>query len=150
MVIAMLNGIYMAFTSDLSTSDFWLLKNMGYEPVAVVLGNTVYSMGAVGGIAGSLKGLTKGEIPQFTEIMYNAREMALGRMKEEADKLGADGVVGVKLDIRNYSPSGTELEIIAVGTAVKYTGKTDGSKIDPTIVMQLKGSEINKGQLGRM
>ncbi len=130
----------MAFTSDLSTGDFWLLKNMGYEPVAVVLGNTVYSMGAVGGIAGGLKGLTKGEIPQYTEIMYNAREMALGRMKEEAEKLGADGVVGVKLDIRNYGGNGTELEITAVGTAVKYTGKKGDSTIDPTLVMQLKGT----------
>ena len=130
----------MAFTSDLSTSDFWLLKNMGYDPIAIVLGNTVYSMGVVGGIAGGLKGMTKGEISQYTEIMYNAREMALGRMKAEAEKLGADGVVGVKLDIRNYSTSSTEMEIIAVGTAVKYTGKKGDSKIDPTVMMQLKSS----------
>ena len=45
----------MAFTSDLSTSDFWLLENMGYEPIAIVLGNTVYSMGVVGGISEASK-----------------------------------------------------------------------------------------------
>jgi uncharacterized protein YbjQ (UPF0145 family) len=139
----------MAFTSDLSTSDFWLLKNMGYEPIAIVLGNTVYSMGVVGGIGGSLKGMTKGEISQFTEIMYNAREMALGRMKAEAEKLGADGVVGVKLDIRNYGASQTEMEIVAVGTAVKYTGKKSDSKIDPTVVMQIKSSEVTGNLSGR-
>lgn len=135
----------MAFTSDLSTSDFWLLKNMGYEPVALVLGNTVYSMGFVGGLMGSLKGMTKGEIPQYTELMYNAREMALGRMRQEAEKLGADGVVGVKLNI-SYMRNGEEMEIVAIGTAVKYTGNKSGS-IDPTIVMGLKGAQVDKSAL---
>jgi uncharacterized protein YbjQ (UPF0145 family) len=138
----------MAFTSDLSTSDFWLLDNMGYDPVAIVLGNTVYSMGVVGGIAGGFKGMTKGEIPQFTEIMYNAREMALGRMKAEAEKLGADGVVGVKLTIRSYGTSGTEMEITAVGTAVKRRAGASKSKLDPTLVMQLKGSQISGNDVG--
>ncbi len=133
----------MAFTSDLSTSDFWLLDNMGYEPIAIVLGNTVYSMGVVGGIAGGFKGMTKGEIPQFTEIMYNAREMALGRMKAEAEKLGADGVVGVKLDIRSYGSGGTEMEITAVGTAVKRRPGAAKANIDPTVVMQLKSSKVS-------
>ncbi len=133
----------MAFTSDLSTSDFWLLDNMGYEPIAIVLGNTVYSMGVVGGIAGGFKGMTKGEIPQFTEIMYNAREMALGRMKAEAEKLGADGVVGVKLDIRGYGSGGTEMEITAVGTAVKRRPGATKANIDPTVVMQLKSSKVS-------
>lgn len=142
-----LYGERMAFTSDLSTSDFWLLENMGYEPIAIVLGNTVYSMGVVGGISGGFKGMTKGEIPQFTEIMYNAREMALGRMKAEAEKLGADGVVGVKLTIRNYGGSGTEMEITAVGTAVKRKAGATKSNLDPTIVMQLKGSQVNANEM---
>ena len=130
----------MAFTSDLSTSDFWLLKNMGYEPIAIVLGNTVYSMGVIGGIGGGLKGMTKGEIPQYTEIMYNAREMALGRMKAEAEKLGADGVIGVKLSIE-YMKGGEWMEITAIGTAVKYEGKQNSGGKGPTIVLPLTGSK---------
>ena len=34
--------------------------------------------------------------------MYHARELAMTRMEEEADQLGADGVVGVRLDIGRY------------------------------------------------
>ncbi len=123
------------FTSDLSTSDFWLLLDKGYMPVGLVMGNSVYSMGFVGGVGSSLKGMAKGEIPQITELMYNARELALGRMKDEAEKLGADGVVEVKL---NVIPMGNWMEITAIGTAIKYigTGK-GGSGNKPTIVLPI-------------
>lgn len=123
------------FTSDLSTSDFWLLLDKGYMPVGLVMGNSVYSMGFVGGLGSSLKGMAKGEIPQITELMYNARELALGRMKDEAEKLGADGVVEVKL---NVIPMGNWMEITAIGTAIKYTGTgKGGSGNKPTIVLPI-------------
>ncbi len=124
------------FTSDLSTSDFWLLLDKGYMPVGLVLGNSVYSMGVVGGLGSAVKGMAKGEVPQITELMYNAREMALGRMKEEASKLGADGVVEVKL---NVIPMGSWMEVTAIGTAIKYVGtKAIGaSKGGPTIVLPI-------------
>lgn len=124
------------FTSDLSTSDFWLLLDKGYEPVGLVMGNSVYSMGFVGGVGSSLKGMAKGEIPQITELMYNARELALGRMKDEAEKLGADGVVEVKL---NVVPMGNWMEITAIGTAIRYTGLENGKKgnSSPTIVLPI-------------
>ncbi len=124
------------FTSDLSTSDFWLLLDKGYMPVGLVLGNSVYSMGVVGGLGSAVKGMAKGEVPQITELMYNAREMALGRMKEEASKLGADGVVEVKL---NVIPMGSWMEVTAIGTAIKYVGtKAAGaSKGGPTVVLPI-------------
>jgi len=46
----------------------------------------------------------------------------MSRMQAEADSLGADGVVGVRLDWRHQG-EGEHLEFIAVGTAVKYTAK---------------------------
>ena len=123
------------FTSDLSTSDFWMLLDRGYMPVGLVMGNSVYSMGFVGGLGSGLKGMTKGEVPQITELMYNARELALGRMKEEAEKMGADGVVEVKL---NVIPMGNWMEITAIGTAIKYVGTKatgSGSSNKPVIVL---------------
>ena len=41
----------MAFTSDLSGQEFWLVVDKGYIPLGLVLGNSVYSMGALGGCA---------------------------------------------------------------------------------------------------
>ena len=38
----------------------------------------------------------------LSEAMYTARELAMTRMEEEADQLGADGIVGVRLDIGRY------------------------------------------------
>jgi uncharacterized protein YbjQ (UPF0145 family) len=126
------------FTSDLTTSDFWLLLDRGYQPLALVLGNSVYSMGFIGGVASGIKGLQKGEIPQITELMYNAREMALSRMKEEAAKLGADGIVGVKLKIEYMA--GDWMEVTAVGTAVKYTGKTPKSNGSAAVVLPVRSA----------
>ena len=54
--------------------------------------------------------------------MYHARELAMTRMEAEADALGADGIVGVRLDIE-FKEFGSDLaEFIAVGTAVKSDG----------------------------
>ena len=110
-----------AFTSDLSGQEFWLVVDKGYQPLGLVLGNCVYSMGAVGGFLAGLKGIVRGEIEQYSQLMYEARELALNRMQAEADALGADGVVAVKLNIQ-YMNDGEWMEVTAVGTAIKYVG----------------------------
>ena len=56
----------------------------------------------------------------LTQAMYHARELAMTRMEEEADQLGADGVVGVRLTIGRYDWGADLAEFIAVGTAVKH------------------------------
>jgi|BEDMetMinimDraft_2_1075160.scaffolds.fasta_scaffold06025_3 uncharacterized protein YbjQ (UPF0145 family) len=105
-----------AALSDLSAGDFWLLADRGFVPLGLVLGNSVFSMGITGGLATGLRGLARGELVEFTELMYDARRLALARMKAEADSLGADAVVGVKISIVHH---GDVMEVTAVGTAVK-------------------------------
>ncbi len=56
----------------------------------------------------------------MTQAMYHARELAMTRMEEEADQLGADGVVGVRLDVSRYEWGGDLAEFIAIGTAVRH------------------------------
>src|SRR5436309_4249216 len=87
----------MAFTSDLSGQEFWLVVDKGYTPLGLVLGNSVYSMGALGGFLSGLRGQFRGEVTEVTRLMYDARELALQRMRHEAETLGADGVIGVEL-----------------------------------------------------
>ena len=60
------------------------------------------------------------EMDVLTQAMYHARELAMTRMEEEADQLGADGIVGVRLDIGRYEWGADLAEFIAVGTAVKH------------------------------
>ena len=102
------------FTSDLSVNEFLLIKEVGFHPLGFVMGSSIYHTGIQTRKWGQSQELTK-----LTEAMYNARELAMTRMEEEAAELGADGVVGVRLDVNYYEWGKDAAEFIAVGTAVK-------------------------------
>jgi len=78
-----------AFTSDLSGQEFWLVVDKGFQPMGLVVGNCIYSMGAVRNWLVGIKSNFQGELREYTELMYQARELALSRMQFEADQLGA-------------------------------------------------------------
>jgi uncharacterized protein YbjQ (UPF0145 family) len=103
------------FTSDLSVNEFLLVKQAGFEPLGLVVGSSIYHIGIQ--MAGWKKSQ---ELTVLSEAMYGARQLAMTRMEEEADQLGADGVVGVRLDIGRYEWGQDMAEFIAIGTAVKH------------------------------
>src|SRR5690348_4386017 len=105
------------FTSDLSINEFLLVKEAGFEPLGLVLGSSIYHIGFQ-----QASWSQNQEMGVLTQAMYHARELAMTRMEEEADQLGADGVVGVRLDIGRYEWGAELAEFIAVGTAVKHKG----------------------------
>ncbi len=104
-------------TSDMTNEEMWNLVNIGYLPIRLVMGVSVYSLGLASGIASSLKSLVGGQIDTLTELLYEAREQALARIEEDAEKCGADEVVGVKT--RVYDLGGGLVEFMVIGTAVK-------------------------------
>ena len=83
------------FTSDLSVNEFLLVKQAGFDPLGLVMGSSIYQ------IAPNLPSIPKGqpgvEALDMTKALYHARELAMTRMEEEADALGADGIIGVRL-----------------------------------------------------
>jgi uncharacterized protein YbjQ (UPF0145 family) len=103
------------FTSDLSVNEFLLVKEAGFEPLGLVLGSSIYHIGFQ-----QANWNQNMEMQVLTQAMYHARELAMTRMEEEADQLGADGVVGVRLTIGRYDWGADLAEFIAVGTAVKH------------------------------
>ena len=105
------------FTSDLSVDEFLLVKQSGFEPLGLVLGSSIYHIGFQQAMWNQSQ-----ELGILTQAMYHARELAMTRMEEEADQLGADGIVGVRLDIGRYEWGADLAEFIAVGTAVKHRG----------------------------
>lgn len=107
------------FTSDLSVNEFALLEDAGFEPLGLVMGSSIYHVG----IQFKLPGQNQ-ELNVLSAAMYNARELAMSRMKEETRALGADGVVGVDLNIVRYAFGESILEFQSVGTAVR---KKNGS-----------------------
>jgi uncharacterized protein YbjQ (UPF0145 family) len=105
------------FTSDLSINEFLLVKQAGFDPLGLVLGSSIYHIGFQ-----QSSWSQNQEMGVLTQAMYHARELAMTRMEEEADQLGADGVVGVRLNIGRYEWGADLAEFIAVGTAVKHRG----------------------------
>jgi uncharacterized protein YbjQ (UPF0145 family) len=103
------------FTSDLSVNEFLLVKEAGFEPLGLVLGSSIYHIGYQQAMWNQSQ-----EMGVLTQAMYHARELAMTRMEEEADQLGADGIVGVRLDIGRYEWGADLAEFIAVGTAVRH------------------------------
>ena len=103
-------------TSDLTCEEMWNLASLGYMPLKLVLGTAVYSLGFVGGVMAMFKGMARGEISELSSLIYDAREHAIGLIKDEAARIGADDVVGIKTHIHEY---GSLIEFMAVGTAVK-------------------------------
>jgi uncharacterized protein YbjQ (UPF0145 family) len=102
------------FTSDLSVSEYVLLGEAGFEPLGFVVGSSIYHIGIQVG-----RWSQNAELQVLTQAMYNARELAMARMRAEADHLGADGVVGVSLRMQMYVWGQDVLEFVATGTAVK-------------------------------
>ena len=103
------------FTSDLSVREFLLVKQAGFEPVGLVVGSSIYHIGFQ-----QSNWNQNQEMDVLTQAMYHARELAMTRMEEEADDLGADGIVGVRLEVGRYEWGEHMAEFIAIGTAIRH------------------------------
>jgi uncharacterized protein YbjQ (UPF0145 family) len=130
-------------TSDLTCEEMWNLVNIGYLPLKLVMGTAVYSLGVAGGIMSWFKSFSRGEISDLTTLIYDAREHAIGLIRDEAEEIGADDVVGIKTHIHEM---GSLIEFMAIGTAVKkYPGITTKSQtLPPQAIIKDKNTWISE------
>src|SRR5437588_12264175 len=110
------SGARPLFTSDLSVSEFLLVKEAGFDPVGLVLGSSIYHVGFQ-----TANFLKNQELDTLTQALYHSRELAMTRMEEEADALGADGIVGVRLTVNPAAWGSHVVEFLAIGTAVRHS-----------------------------
>ncbi len=137
------------FTSDLSVSELALVYEAGFEPVGMVVGSSVYHIGwqptyaAYGGF-GMGYAYQDQELEMLTTAKYQARELAMSRMEAEADALGADGIVGVRLTVGSFAWGADLAEFIAVGTAVRArgAGASYRTKFGKPFTSDLSGQEF--------
>src|SRR2546423_769009 len=123
------------FTSDLSVNEFLLVKQSGFEPLGLVLGSSIYHIGFQQAMWNQSQ-----EMGVLTQAMYHARELAMTRMEEEADALGADGIVGVRLEVGQYEWGESLAEFLAVGTAVRAaSGESHRTPDGKTFTSDLSG-----------
>lgn len=88
-----------------------IVKHLG-----MVSGNTVRSKHAGRDIMAGLKNLFGGELKGYTELLTESREEAIERMVKQAQAVGANAVVNVRLSTSSVAAGAAEL--FAYGTAV--------------------------------
>lgn len=103
------------FTSDFSVNEFLLVRKAGFEPVGLCVGSCIYHLGVQ-----YSNWSQNQEMNVLSQAMYHARELAMSRMRAEAEGMGADGIVGVELTVKRMEWDDKILEFIAIGTGVVH------------------------------
>ena len=88
------------------------------EAMGVVSGSTVRAKNVGKDIFAGLKNIVGGELTQYTELLQESRNEAVGRMVADAISIGATAVVNVRFATSAITSGAAEL--FAYGTAVKY------------------------------
>lgn len=88
------------------------------ETLGLVRGNTIRARNLGRDVLAGLRNLVGGEIKDYTEMLSGAREEAISRMVDEAEELGADGIVEIRFT--TSQTMGGAAEILVYGTAVKF------------------------------
>jgi uncharacterized protein YbjQ (UPF0145 family) len=86
------------------------------KTLGLVRGNTIRARHVGRDIAAALRNIVGGEITDYTKMMAESREQSLDRMVEEAEKLGANAIIGIRITTSMIMQSASE--ILAYGTAV--------------------------------
>ncbi|NVJ51564.1 MAG: YbjQ family protein [Gammaproteobacteria bacterium] len=87
------------------------------KTLGLVRGNTIRARHIGRDILAGLRGIVGGEVHEYTKLLAESREQALDRMVDEAKRLGADAIVGVRFSTSLMAQGAAEL--LAYGTAVK-------------------------------
>ena len=86
--------------------------------IGIVQGSTVHSKNIGKDLTASCKTLVGGELKAYSEMLAEARAIALNRMIEQAEALGADAVINVRFSSAAIMQGAAE--VLAYGTAVKF------------------------------
>ncbi|HIF53943.1 MAG: heavy metal-binding domain-containing protein [Methylococcales bacterium] len=102
----------MIFSTTATVPDKEIIENLG-----VVAGNIVQSKHVGRDLMAGLKGLIGGEIVGYTEMLADARDIAIERMVNEAKARDADAIVNIRFTTSAIMSNASEM--LAYGTAVK-------------------------------
>ena len=91
------------------------------EALGMVKGTIVQTKNVGRDLMAGMKTLVGGEIVGYTQMLNEARQIAIKRMVDEAKELGADAVIDIKYGSSQIMAGAAE--VIAYGTAVKYKEK---------------------------
>ena len=93
------------------------IPGVEFEPLGIVKGTVVQTKNVGKDFMAGMKTLAGGEITGYTEMLNEARQIATKRMVDEAERLGADAIIGVMYGSSAIMQGAAE--VIAYGTAVR-------------------------------
>ena len=91
-------------------------KNL--QMLGIVTGNTVQSKNMFKDLGAGFRTIVGGEVGSYTKMLAEARDVAVKRMVEQAQGMGADAVVNVRFSSSSVMQGAAEL--LVSGTAVKF------------------------------
>ena len=97
------------------TTDFVAGKQIK-ETLGLVRGNTIQAKSIGKDVKAGFRHIAGGEIKEYTQLLAEAREIALKRMEEKAEKMNSDAVINLRF--MTAAIMGGAAEILAYGTAV--------------------------------
>ena len=100
----------------LVNTDFITGKEL--ETLGIVKGNVVQCRNVGRDFMASIKTLVGGELKEYTEMLNQARQIAIKRMVDEAETLKADAIINIRYASSSIMQGAAE--VIAYGTAVRY------------------------------
>ena len=109
----------MAIMTGLSGNEMFCLHKKGLSPGDLVIGNSVFSVGLIGGIGSGLRTLAGGEVTQITDVIHEGRQKSYARMVAEAQKHGGAGITGVTSELIHHAGN---VEFLSVGSCVHLEG----------------------------
>jgi uncharacterized protein YbjQ (UPF0145 family) len=115
--------------TGLSGNEMFCLKLKGFTPGEIVVGNSVYSLGFVGGIGAGMQSVFGGEVGQLTQIIHDGRKHSYARMIHEAQQHGGSGITGVTSELRHFHGN---IEFLSVASCVHGPGEKDGKRVFST------------------
>lgn len=95
------------------------LKNVNYEILGIADGTCVYAKNVGKDIMASFKNFVGGELKSYTEMIDDAKRVAINRLEENVEQLNADAVLNITYSVTNLQ-SGSALVVTVVGTCIKY------------------------------
>jgi uncharacterized protein YbjQ (UPF0145 family) len=107
----------MPIMTGLSGNEIFCLQLKGLAPGELVLGNSVGSLGFLGGVGAGFRGILGGEITQVTAMISEGRHLAQARLIAEAKRFRAHGVTGVTSELRHMQGN---IEFLSVGSCVHF------------------------------
>ena len=110
--------------SGLSGNEMYCLALLGYSPGNILIGNSVFALGFLGGIGSNIRTMIGGEVSQITNMIAEGRRLSLDRFAKELSSGGCSGATGVTSELIMHPGN---VEFLTVGSGIHRNDNAAGS-----------------------